>query len=174
MDVISYRNIGPRYKVSDLCFQSYPCRHYVMVDGKLPILMSGDTIYCMLAREGLSDDYFSEYAEFAKGREAEIQQQQEEQAQLREIQQQRQQEELAQLLEIKQQRRQEEQAHLLEFRQQREEQAPLRNNHQRQHEEQAHMLEFRRQQEKQAQLHENQQRLSAQIRLDRIRQQHHA
>jgi hypothetical protein len=75
MDINSYRNIGPRYKVSNLCFETYPCEHYVIADGKSLGLLFGDEIYCMLSQDGLSDDHFSEYAEFAR----EIQQQQQEQ-----------------------------------------------------------------------------------------------
>jgi hypothetical protein len=69
MDNYSYRHIGSRYQVSKMCTAlTYPCKHYVIADGKSPVLMDGVDIYCTLSQNGLSDDHFSDYAEFARRR----------------------------------------------------------------------------------------------------------
>jgi hypothetical protein len=69
MDLFNaYRTVG-KYKISDLCLQSYPCQHYVTntETGKSGRLF-GDEIYCMLRDDGISDEHFDKYAEFIRKR----------------------------------------------------------------------------------------------------------
>ena len=67
---MEFRKIG-KYKISTLCLQTYPCKHYVVDTEKGNDIgtLSGDRIFCMLRDEGISDPYFDEYAEFVRKRE---------------------------------------------------------------------------------------------------------
>ena len=58
----TYYTVG-KYKISHVCYQTYPCKHNVEHIG----LISGDKIHCMLKEEGLSHPHF-DYAEFIRKR----------------------------------------------------------------------------------------------------------
>jgi hypothetical protein len=50
------------YRISCLCQQSYPCKHYVIKNNyDNGSTMLGHDIYKMLKKEGLSHSHFDEY-----------------------------------------------------------------------------------------------------------------
>ena len=54
-----------KYIISDMCKESYPCKHYVTFPDGNKILMSGVKIYEMLAKENLEiPTHFKEYKDF--------------------------------------------------------------------------------------------------------------
>ena len=57
------------YEISDLCFSSYPCQHYVKntVTGRTKS-MYGHDIYILLKDIGKSDKHFDIYAEYIRKR----------------------------------------------------------------------------------------------------------
>jgi hypothetical protein len=61
-----YHNVG-KYKISNLCLESYPCQHFVYTDdGEPPTRMRGDEIYYMLKKDGLSSSHFDKYFSHAE------------------------------------------------------------------------------------------------------------
>ncbi len=55
-----YYTVG-KYKISLICLQSYPCKHYIMdttVTPEKTILQGAVDIYLMLEKEGLSHEHF--------------------------------------------------------------------------------------------------------------------
>ena len=54
-----------KYKISSMCYQSYPCQHYVD-DGTNVKMMSGVEIYRMLHAENLSHEHFDKYKDIHK------------------------------------------------------------------------------------------------------------
>lgn len=58
-----------KYSIGDMCMLTYPCQHYVTnSETNETTLMSGDNIYEMLTKEGLSDEHFDVYAEYIRKR----------------------------------------------------------------------------------------------------------
>lgn len=67
-----------KYKISEFCLHSYPCKHYVEYSkyGMYSFgcftskreLLSGDYIYTMLAEDNLSHPHFDKYKEFIRKR----------------------------------------------------------------------------------------------------------
>ena len=52
-----------KYEISQMCLQSYPCQHDVRdMETGVTQTMSGDTIYKMLKKEGLTDPHFEMYS----------------------------------------------------------------------------------------------------------------
>ena len=54
-----------KYKVSEICLETYPCQHYVedtSTGHKFRIF--GHNFYTMLENEGLSHEHFNRYKEF--------------------------------------------------------------------------------------------------------------
>ena len=61
-----YRIIGD-YEVSVMCLQTYPCKHYIRKRGEEKFgIQLGDDIYWMLKEQGIHDNHFEEYADFAR------------------------------------------------------------------------------------------------------------
>ena len=57
----SYYKIG-NFNISNLCFETYPCKHHVKIDDSNEgTMMYGDDIYCMLAQNGFHDKHFECY-----------------------------------------------------------------------------------------------------------------
>lgn len=63
----NYRTIG-KYKMSNICLESYPCQHIIEFENGEKKLMFGDKIYCLFNSEGLSDPHIDHYAEWVKKR----------------------------------------------------------------------------------------------------------
>lgn len=61
----SFRKIG-KYEISNICLQSYPCKHYIKFKNGDTKLLSGDKIYRLFKSEGLSDLHIDEYAEWVR------------------------------------------------------------------------------------------------------------
>ena len=60
-----FRRIG-KYKISNICYETYPCQHVVKyMDGTTELMCSGD-IYRLFKMEGLSDPHIDRYAEFVR------------------------------------------------------------------------------------------------------------
>ncbi len=56
-----YTIIG-NYKISNFCYETYPCFHTVInISTGESTEMSGDEIYKLLKKEGLSDEHFDIY-----------------------------------------------------------------------------------------------------------------
>ncbi len=53
------------YNISELCLETYPCKHYVMdCDGGNCRLLKGDEIYRLLKKDGIQNDpHFKMYEE---------------------------------------------------------------------------------------------------------------
>ena len=66
---LNKKNLIGKYEISDLCFQSSPCQHYVKnIETGTAQLMFGDNIYSMLKNDGLTYPHFDCYAEFIRKR----------------------------------------------------------------------------------------------------------
>lgn len=63
----TFRKIG-KYEISNLCFQTYPCKHTIKFENGETQLLSGATIYCLFKSEGLSDTHIDSYAEWVRQR----------------------------------------------------------------------------------------------------------
>jgi hypothetical protein len=61
----SFRKIG-QYEISNICLESYPCKHYIKLKNGDTKLMSGDKIYRLFKSEGLSDPHIDKYAEYVR------------------------------------------------------------------------------------------------------------
>ena len=61
----SFRKIG-KYKISHLCFESYPCKHFIKFENGENKLMGSDQIYRLFKSEGLSDPHIDRHAEFVR------------------------------------------------------------------------------------------------------------
>lgn len=55
-----YRTLG-KYKISNMCMQSYPCKHWIEYEDGKHGMMNGDEIYSMLRKEGVYDAHFNAY-----------------------------------------------------------------------------------------------------------------
>jgi hypothetical protein len=54
-----------KYKVSEMCLQSFPCQHHVedtLNENKF--IIRGDKFYTMLENDGLSYEHFDRYKKF--------------------------------------------------------------------------------------------------------------
>jgi len=68
MDLNSNFIIG-KYEITDMCFLTYPCQHYVKnIETGTSQLMFGDRIFSMLKNDGLTYPHFDGYAEFIRKR----------------------------------------------------------------------------------------------------------
>lgn len=67
MDIYNYsfRKVG-KYQMSNMCLQSYPCKHIIKFETGEKTLMSGDKIYRLFKSEGLSDNHIDVYAEWVR------------------------------------------------------------------------------------------------------------
>jgi len=63
----TYRTVG-KFQISDLCLQTYPCKHYIIFENGDKAMMSGDKIYTLLTDNQLSDDHFHCYGEYIRKR----------------------------------------------------------------------------------------------------------
>ena len=55
------------YEVSNFCVETYPCIHHIKKHGEeLFFEEDGATIYWMLKEQGIHDNHFEEYADFAR------------------------------------------------------------------------------------------------------------
>ncbi len=61
----SYRKVG-NYKISNMCLESYPCKHSVCFKNGNTEIISGDVIYRWLKAEGLSDEHLDQYAKYVR------------------------------------------------------------------------------------------------------------
>ena len=61
----SFRIVG-KYKIYNLCLQTYPCKHYIEFENGETKLLTGDTIYRLFEKEGLVDDHFEDYKEYVR------------------------------------------------------------------------------------------------------------
>ena len=62
-----FRTVG-KYKISNICLQTYPCKHYITFENGETEMMSGDEIYRLFKSEGLYDKHIDSYAEFVRQR----------------------------------------------------------------------------------------------------------
>lgn len=54
-----------KYKVSEICLQTYPCKHYVEdTSTGHKCIIFGHKFYTMLENDGLSHEHFDRYKEF--------------------------------------------------------------------------------------------------------------
>lgn len=67
MDINSFRKVG-NYEISDLCFETFPCQHFIKLKNGNTELISGDEIYRIFKSEGLSDPHIDTYAEYVRQR----------------------------------------------------------------------------------------------------------
>jgi hypothetical protein len=58
-----FRKIG-KYEISNMCLESYPCKHRIKFENGETQILSGDKIYCLFKSEGLSDAHIDSYAEW--------------------------------------------------------------------------------------------------------------
>lgn len=65
MELNSFRQIG-KYQISNLCLETYPCKHYMKLNNGDAKLMSGGNIYRLFKSEGLSDPHIDKYAEWVR------------------------------------------------------------------------------------------------------------
>lgn len=62
MNSASNYRVG-KYIISDVCRQTYPCKHsFINTETNTNLYLSGDEIYNILKRDGLSHPHFNEYA----------------------------------------------------------------------------------------------------------------
>ena len=61
----TFRKIGEFY-ISNLCLETYPCKHYIKLKNGETKLMRGDDIYKLFHKNGIKDDHFDKYIEFIK------------------------------------------------------------------------------------------------------------
>ena len=61
----SFKKVG-NYEISDICLESYPCKHIIQFEDGRRQIMSGDDIYRLFQMEGLTDPHIDKYAEFVK------------------------------------------------------------------------------------------------------------
>lgn len=60
-----FRKIG-KYEISNLCLQSFPCKHYIKLENGNVTLKSSDQIYRLFKSEGLTDPHIDKYAEWVR------------------------------------------------------------------------------------------------------------
>lgn len=69
MDLTIGGKVG-KYMISDICFETYPCQHYVTnINTGESSRISGATIFCMLRDDKLSHPHFDKYREYIRKRE---------------------------------------------------------------------------------------------------------
>jgi hypothetical protein len=64
----TFKKVG-KYEISNLCYETYPCKHSVRFESGETRTMLGDKIYSLLCAEGLSDAHFNGYKEVIRRRE---------------------------------------------------------------------------------------------------------
>lgn len=65
--VHSFRKVGT-IEISNMCLQSYPCKHFILFNNGEEKIMSGDKIFTLLKENQLSDEHFCCYEEFIRKR----------------------------------------------------------------------------------------------------------
>lgn len=61
----SFIKIG-KYEISNICLETYPCKHYIKFENGETELMSGDKIYRLFKSEGLTYHHIDSYAEWVR------------------------------------------------------------------------------------------------------------
>lgn len=61
----SFRTVG-KYQISNICLETYPCKHYIKFENGETKLLSAATIYRLFKSEGLYDKHIDSYAEWIR------------------------------------------------------------------------------------------------------------
>jgi hypothetical protein len=67
-DIFMRTDVYGNYEIENTCYETYPCKHYVInkQTGEKR-MMSGDDIFCLLRDNGFNCEHFDEYSEYVRG-----------------------------------------------------------------------------------------------------------
>ncbi len=66
-DIFTRTDVYGNYEIENMCYETYPCQHYVTnkQTGERT-MMSGNDIFCLLRDNGFNCEHFDEYREYVR------------------------------------------------------------------------------------------------------------